>query len=219
MDKTFRRWGLFPAAVILFLAGLGACKGSGRDSLDLGTLNGRTYTNLYFDLSLTIPDGWYSVDQETMAALSEEGRGIIAGNDENLSAALDSSQKNTADLLMVYEYPPEAPVFFNPSLACVAEKVSHLPGIRTGRDYLLNTKRVMQMGRVRPRFPRRIEAVNLGGIDFDLLTAVITLGPAIVRQHYYAAVQKGYVLVFIITFVDEEQLSELLESLESLQFG
>jgi hypothetical protein len=67
-------------------------------------------------------------------------------------------------------------------------------------------------------FPEDIEAVSLGGVDFDLLYAEANVGLLTISQEYYASVQKGYALSFVISYVNDHQYSALQEALDSIRF-
>jgi len=202
----------------LLTAQILACKELFGSSVDSGGIDGQIYSNKYFGFSLMVPDNWYALDKNGMVAVSEEGSRMVAGDDKNLKAAVKAGEKNTVNLIMAYEHPPGKPVDFNPSIGCVAEKVSHLPGLKSGRDYLLNMKRFMRMSQVRMSFAEEIEAVDIDGVEFDLLYAEASVGPMTVSQEYYTSIRKGYALSFVISYIDDEQHSNLQETLDSVRF-
>ncbi len=187
-------------------------------SADAGSLYEGTYINDYFGFTLIVPDSWYALDKEGMHEVTQQGTRMVTGNNRNLKAAVKAGEKNSFNLLMAYQYPPGTSVTFNPSIGCVAEKVSHLPGIKRGRDYLQNIKKFMAMSRVKMDFSEDIEAVNLGGVEFDFLYGEANMGLLTVSQEYYASVRKGYALSFVISYVNDHQYSRLQESIDSIRF-
>ncbi len=209
--------------VTIGIAFLLATQMVGCDSLpwataDAGSLYEGTYMNDYFDFTLVVPDNWYALDKEGMQEVTKQGTRMVTGKNKNLKAAVKAGEKNSLNLLMAYQHQPGTPVTFNPSIGCVAEKVSHLPGIKRGRDYLQNIKKFMAMSRVKMDFSEDIEAVNLGGVEFDLLYGEADMGLLTVSQEYYASVQKGYALSFVISYVNDRQYTRLQESINSIRF-
>jgi hypothetical protein len=147
-------------AVIAIYSG---CDQKAADKIGYGTLENGIYRNEYFNMTVTLPKDWYALDDESRKALMQKGKKMIAGQDKNLEAALDASELNNINLLVVYKYPPGTPVTFNPSLACVAEKVGHLPGIKTGSDYLYHAKKLMERSQLKYDFAENIYSEKIGG--------------------------------------------------------
>ena len=192
--------------------------GSDKTTPDLGTFEGDTYSNAYFNFKMQIPDGWFPLTQEMIEAVNQQGKRAVGGEDKNLSATIEASEENTINFFMVYEKPPGTPVLFNPSLGCFAEKVSHLPGIKSGSDYLLNIKRIFEMSQLKLKFPEDIESKMIDGVGFDILTAEMDMGQITVKQKYYTTIMKGYSLGLILTYINNEQYSMIKESIDSISF-
>src|SRR5204863_6276705 len=102
---------------------------------------GGVYTNKYFEFTIAIPKDWQVQDNETQKELMNQGENLISGDDKNLKAMIDASELNTLNLISIFHYPVGAAVESNPSFISIAEKVEHYPGIKTGKDYLLNAKK------------------------------------------------------------------------------
>lgn len=207
--------------ILLFFLMIGqiwACKESDKTTPDVGTFEGKSYTNVYFNFKIQIPDGWFPLTQEMIEEVNQQGKRAVAGEDTNLSATIEASEENSINLFMVYEKPPGTPVLFNASLGCFAEKVSHLPGIKSGSDYLLNMKRLFEMSQLKLKFPEDINPTMLNGVGFDILTSEMEMGQLTVKQKYYSTIMKGYSLGFILTYMNEEQYSMLKESIDSISF-
>jgi hypothetical protein len=177
------------------------------------------YRNKYFGMRVALPDDWHPLDEEGKKKLMEMGRKVIAGQDKMLGAALDASEMNTVDLLMVYKHPPGAPVPFNPSLSCVAEKISHLPGIKTGRDYLYHVRTGMQATRVPYSMRGDIQSENVGGVNFYIQNMSVPAGTWLIQQKFYAAIMKDYVLCFVITYTNKWEYEALKGILATVNFS
>ena len=59
-----------------------------------GKVEGLSYTNEFFGLSIQIPDKWAVQDKQSVDEMQEVGKEAVAGDDEELKKAMDES-KNT----------------------------------------------------------------------------------------------------------------------------
>lgn len=179
------------------------------DKLDYGILNGNTYNNTYFGVTITVPAGWNIQDTETTAMMRERGKAMLAGDDGNFKALLDASDVTSAMLLTVFKHPLGAPVVFNPGFVFVAEKVVNYPGIKTGADYLAQMRLLMGQSQVQYVFDEGVTSEMIGGMEFTAQTGSITIGQLKVTQKFYVSITKGYALSFILSYQKPEEKAEL----------
>ncbi len=188
------------------------------EEIDLGIVINSVYKNKYFGFTITIPSDWSIQDQNSRQQMIDAGAKTFAGEDQNLKAAVNTSQLQTADLFTVTKYSLGSPVPFNPNIVCVAECVDDMPEIKSGKDYLLNARKFLELGQMAYYFPREIFTEKLGDKEFDVLYAELTTAGIKVQQKFYAAIMKGYALVFIESFTNVEEESYLDNVLRSAAF-
>ncbi|WJM06977.1 hypothetical protein [Paenibacillus sp. PK1-4R] len=185
--------------------------------VELGTTEKGSYTNDYFGVSLKLPKAWVFQDAEGMNELTSASTEAIAGDDETKKKQIELSQTKTLNLLMASKYPLDGGQV-GPSAIAIAEKVSLLQGIRTGKDYLEATKKVM----VDSQFPydyKEITTETIGGKEMDLMQ--ITMDPgdgSTVTQDYYSTIIEGYAFNFIFTYMDDKTKAEIDTIKKSVQF-
>jgi hypothetical protein len=216
-SMTDNRTGQFVISTLCVLL-LAGCGKKVSDEIDFGAVKNSVYHNKYFGFNLTLPSEWSVQDQEMSQRLAEIGRKTLAGEDKGIKALFKASEQQSINLLTAFKYPVGTPVPFNPMIACVAERVRELPGIKCGKDYHYHAKKLMESGQMKFEFPKEISAEKLGGIDFDVMHALMTIGPSTVQQKYYAAIMKGYALVFIVSFTTTDEESVLQSILEGVSF-
>jgi len=204
---------------ICVLTGCDAANKSPRGELDFGTISGSTYSNKYFGLTITLPNGWATQDHEAQRKLMKHGTEMIAGDDKNLQALAKASELQTVNLLAAFAHPVGAPVAFNPSIACLAERLDKFPGIKRGSDYLFHVRKAMEAGQIKVIFPKDVWSERLGGREFDVMPLEITVGATTVRQRYYALVHKGYALGCITSASTNDQELQLKPVMESVTFN
>lgn len=191
---------------------------SAEDKLGYGKLEGHTYSNEYFGLTLQVKNDWIIQDKDNNEKLAEAGKQLISEKNPELKSIIDASELNTVYLLTAFQHEIGAPVEFNPSFTLIAEKISQAPGINEGKDYLYHTQRLLEETKIGYKFDKKVERKNLGGKDFDILNSSVKYLDIEINQSYYTAVMKGYALSVIMSYNSEDQKKALEETLNSLNF-
>ena len=168
---------------------------------------------------MTLPDGWTVQDHEAQQKLMKRGAELIAGGDKNLQALVKASELQTVNLLAAFAHPVGAPVAFNPSIACVAERLDQLPGIKRGSDYLFHARKALEAGQIKVAFPKDVWSERLGGREFDVMLLEMTVGATTIRQRYYVLVHKGYALAFVASATTSDEEAQLKRVMESVTFN
>lgn len=177
------------------------------------------YDNTYFKFKVEIPHTWYSADEETMRAISNVGKDMLFGDDKNMEASINAAQKNTYRLLQIFMVAPGTPIdYYNSNISFVAERVKHLPGIKTGKDYLLNSKQVLNSGQVHFVIDEEIHKRNIGGQNFYCMNTSIVLMNQEIEQTYFAMYRDGIILAFVVSYSGEEQKATIEKSINSISF-
>ena len=204
--------------LILLLALLAGCEKKASDEIDFGTVTDSVYHNNFFALNVPFPKDWSVQDQTEQQRLAKLGGKLISGDDKNLQAEMKIGELQTVNLFAVFEHPPGSPVDFNPSILSVAENVRHAPGIKRGKDYHFQAKKVLEGGQLDISFPKDIYTQQLGGVDFDVMEAQIRSRGVVVKQKYYATIMKGYALCMVTSYATDEQEASLQKILSGVTF-
>jgi len=209
----------FTAIIISACLLLTGCDSKSVDEIGYGAIEEGVYRNDYFNLSIKVPENWAVQSQAAQQQLMETGTSLLSGEDENLKAAMKESQKQTINLFSFFKYEQGSPVAFNPSILSIAEKMSHMPGVKRGSDYHFHAKELLLAGQVNYEFPNEIFTQELSGVSFDVMPGQVTFGNRTVYQNYYATRIKDYVLLFILSYTSDAELEELNQILESIEFS
>ncbi|CAI6076886.1 hypothetical protein PAECIP112173_02451 [Paenibacillus sp. JJ-100] len=187
------------------------------ENVELGTTEKGSYTNDYFGVSLKFPETWEYQDAEGMNELTNASSEAIAGDDETKKKQLELSQTKTLNLLMASQYPLDGGQL-GPSAMAIAEKVSLLQGVRTGKDYLKATKKFMEDSNF-PYDYQDFTKETIGGKEMDLMEVKIDAGDgSTITQEYMSTIINGYAFNFIFTYVDDASKSEIEKIKKSIQF-
>ncbi len=200
-------------ALLVFVAGCGNnVVESGKKVLDSGSINNGIYTNDFFGISISIPTNWHVASEEELIQMIEEGNEMVAGDDEDLQKLIQESNLRTVFLLSTTSNDPLS----NASFMVMAEKLSFLQGVRTGKDYLEILQQNLEelVAQIPYEFPKEIYTEKIGNQTFHVLETTVDLVVAEFKQTYYTAVLNGYALAFISTTMDESE-EDLLEGMIS----
>jgi hypothetical protein len=208
------------AICVLMAACLALVAGCGKkpEEIDFGVVENSVYRNDYLGFRMKLPPAWSVQDREAQKRIAEAGGKLLTGDDKNLKAMLKASELQTVQLFAAFKHPVGAPVRFNPSVICIAERVSHLPGIKSGQDYHFHTRRVLEAGQVKVSFPREVAAETLGGRSFDVMHVDMSVANVAVRQKYYASIIRDYALVCVVSFIGPEDEAALNAILGTMTF-
>ncbi len=188
------------------------------EKLDLGTMQGSLYKNNYFRLTVKVPEAWHVQDNETRKQLMAQGSRVAAGGNEKLRSSLDASALDSVNLLTVFEYPVGASVSYNPVFVLMADKVRQFPGIKSGSDYLMSARALMERTKMAVTFNDGISSAGLGGVTFDTMGVQVKTPKQLVSQKYYATIKKGYALIAILSYTTDKELRDLNAILQSVSF-
>jgi hypothetical protein len=188
-------------------------------AFDYGDIEENIYTNSFFNLSMTLPADWSLQSQQETENLLKEGRKLVAGEDKNLENVLNAAEINTANLIMLYQHELGTAVDYNPSLMLVAENLRNAPGVKTGADYLFHARKLLSQAQIKyDHLDEEFEKVDINGQIFYLMNTNINYLGYEIKQKYYSTVLKGFSLNMIISYVSNDQKSELEQSINTLTF-
>lgn len=220
MKRSFR---LLIVGMLVVAAGIAAltltgCQKEVSEEVDQGTIENSVYHNNYFGMSITIPDNWSVLDKKQMEMIINARKRMLNDIDKNLKEEIEAAEPMSIKLFAIFKHPPGTPVPFNPNLACFTERVRHLPGINRGRDYHYHTRKLLKMSGANMKTADEIHTEILGEVTFDILSIEINLGDPVIYQKQYAAIIKGYALVFVVSYSTPEQEKLLGNILNTLTF-
>ncbi len=186
---------------------------------DYGHIENNKYINRFFNFEISLPPDWVIQNKEEMERLAETGKALVAGDDQKMKAILQASTVNTANLLMAFQYEQGAPVEYNPGLLIVVENIKHLPGIKSGKDYLFQARKLMAQSQMPyDHIDKESLREEISDADFYTMNVDInTLGVKIMQKYYVTNVN-GFSLIIIASFIDKKQQKILTKSIKSLRF-
>ena len=187
-------------------------------SIDLGTMNGTTYSNDYFNMTIEIPENWTILSEDEKKDLMNKGMEIVAGDDKDFEEALKNNEYRNVYLISTYKYPLNTETTSNANFMSTAEKLSFFQGVKNGKDYLEEAKKLLGGTEMSYKFEKEIYNEKVGNKDFYVLETYIEAGEMRVSQKYYARVEKGYSLNFILTYTNDNEKKDVEDILNTVKF-
>ena len=171
----------------------------------LGVNEGQVYSNKYFRLRLTAPDGWLVQQREVGIAIKNLGKRTVTGKSAQMQKALNDASSRVTVLLTVSKDIMGMPN--NSTLILSAEKTPPLLQVRNGRDYLRFNIETFKKVKLPEdfKYSENIEAEKFGTETLYYLQITRSFG----SQRVYAFARNGYALFFTLTYTSDEELDTL----------
>lgn len=192
---------------------------SKREEVELlsGYMINNKYVNKVLGFSIRLPRNWVVQEDEALEQIMEQGKEILAGDDENLKASLDASAEvNILFNIVASKYLMGTPGKLNPAINICGENLIHLPGIRNAEDYLDIIKLQLENSQLDVEL-NDISDFHLDGVHFDGFESIMMISDIKIYQEMYASVINRYAVVIAITYFNEESKSELIEILSTFR--
>jgi hypothetical protein len=78
---------------------------------------------------------------------------------------------------------------------------------------------MIEAGQITVSFPKEYYTERLGGAEFDVMELEMSIVGKVIKQKYYATIQKGYALCFIVSFINDDEAASLQKILDSVTFN
>ena len=186
---------------------------------DYGLVDKGHYKNDFFNFEIDLPKNWVLQSQDQKEHIMQSGENMIAGNDENMRAAIQEIDVTSANLVTVFQHELGAAVDYNPNLMLLAENLKQAPGVLTGADYLFHSRKLLTHSALKfEHIDETFKPMNIGGRTFYLMAVDLKYMGLDIHQLYCSTIEKGFSLSIILSYVSDEQKEILMQSLQSLRF-
>ncbi|MBT1703092.1 hypothetical protein [Chryseosolibacter indicus] len=166
---------------------LSNCKNEKLNFVDKGVIEDGFYSNKFFNFSLSIPEQW-----------------VVQNFDTATNADTATSQVIT--LLTISKYHPAATEDFNPSFNVIAERLSKKISAIDEKSYLQLTLQQLQKTGLYKSFDGNGTIVKLGAREFYSMKVVSKQS---ITQEFFVSTLNDHMLVFITSYENDQQKSEL----------
>ena len=186
-------------------------------SIDLGVVDGCTYTNETFNFQVTFPDKWLIPGYDFESYMKKQGFDLGLKAPDSLStnsqATINQAIKRVNILLTAYRSMPGATD--NAIVRISVEDLTANPQIKDAVDYFDAIGATYAAMKLPADFKySAAKAEKLGAKQFAFLDTSADAG----KKRMYATVRKGYAIMFTISYTKDDDLQTLRHVLEQGNF-
>ena len=171
--------------------------------VDRGVLEGRTYSNNFFGLSVSLPRDWIIVDAQRRDSIVTESKDKISSDDKEKKEMADASIARSVNLVSLTKLP--AGQAHNASLMLIAERIP-AASIKNGVDVIHSMEEAIKNTNFTLEFQGPIQTERIGTAEFAVAIMKNSSPYGVVMQKVYMTVKNGYALEFFFTYLDATDL-------------
>ena len=171
--------------------------------VDRGVLEGRTYSNNFFGLSVSLPRDWIIVDAQRRDSIVTESKDKISSDDKEKKEMADASIARSVNLVSLTKLP--AGQAHNASLMLIAERIPSA-SIKNGVDVIHSMEEAIKNTNFTLEFQGPIQTERIGTAEFAVAIMKNSSPYGVVMQKVYMTVKNGYALEFFFTYLDATDL-------------
>ena len=203
--REMKKYGKYAVVCLLFilLFALGGC--SGKKSMEMGQWTDNVFANSWFDIKVTIPDGYQVLDADEIQSLLGAGQKVIVNDGVMTEDQIEKSEGNTIYDFYVYDSTGTS------SLALGYEKLSSSVKEET---YLKIVKENLESLNTLNYEIGDFETVTVGKHEYLRMAASLNGGAVI--QEYYVHRNGGYMGFLIVTY-NESTKEEIQSVVQQIQ--
>lgn len=185
--------------------------------LDTGTFTKDVYINRFLGIRYQAPAGWSPHGEETKKEIMAVGKSLVDQKTPGGKAIADRAEERAHQLLTLFQYPLGTPDVENQLVQILAEDIRFAPGIKSGKEYLLNVQQVLKTMKTMPEFDKEPREVTYSGRIMHRMDIATKMPTKTIYQSMVAVVLKGYAVSFAFTSFSPEGRENLLKTLDTLR--
>ena len=207
--------------ILIFILTIISCRQTAKipEDFDYGKTGNGIYKNDYFDFEIPVPDSWHVQNKEQIDQIRKKGSDMIAESNRGLAEKIKASDVGSAILLAAYKNSTDSiNEEYNPSFSIMAENLGSMSGVKKGKEYLINVKKLMQKSGMTFSFPSGFYSQKVGNKEFDAMDVIMNINGLECEQTYYSIVDKNFALGIIVSSVGKEQKETLKDIINKIKF-
>jgi hypothetical protein len=196
---------------LTLIALLTACQNGNngtQENYSIGNLQDSIYTNEYFNINLTIPNGWYVYPREYYDAFSKKGKEYNQTNEP-----VEESDNVLLNLLIFSDKSIADSTFARQTIMLNAEKPINNTEYSSELDFLERTKQEMIRYQLPMKFSDKIDTIKISGMDFFVFHTEFQTEKGIIYQEYMTRREKDFYLNIALSYYDSTQRNDLINFL------
>lgn len=210
---------LLPLMILLMIS---CSKDSKTANFDYGKIEKNIYSNSFFNMKITLPDGWHFLTDEQNKGLMNKSSELLTKENNTINKNIEASKVTTALLLTALQYEVGTYTVFNPNMVIIAENLKNNPNVKSPADYLVLTRKTLvQTSQIIST--DSISNVNINGTNLSTMRLISadnkTNANERIIQKYYVHILNKFAITAILTYKTEDQRLLLEQAISTLKFN
>jgi Flp pilus assembly protein TadD len=185
---------------------------------DDGSVRRNIYTNRFFQFSLQFPEDWIVMGADAQRNIAKLGGQMLAGGDQTLRDVQQAGAAHAYQLLFVMPGKSGGRSYSTRSIQITALDLTITHDFTSSEDYLKSSAKLFQKLQtpLQPTGPPVV--MSIGGRRLWRMDLTIRVNDGLNWASEIVTMEKGYLLLFVLSSPDQEGLEELLKNMNSLRF-
>ena len=210
---------LLPLIILLMIS---CSKDSKTANFDYGKIEKNIYSNSFFKMVITLPDGWHFLTDEQNKGLMNKSSELLTKENNTINKNIEASKVTTALLLTALQHEVGTDTIFNPNMVIIAENLKNNPNVKSPADYLVLTRKTL-VQTTQIISTDCISNVNINGTNLSTMRLISadnkTNANERIIQKYYVHILNKFAITAILTYKTEDQRLLLEQAISTLKFN
>jgi Flp pilus assembly protein TadD len=185
---------------------------------DDGSVDSNIYINRFFQFSFEFPEDWTVMGADAQRTMVKVGSQMLAGGDQTFGDLEQAAAAHAYPLLYVTPGKSSAQGYSTRSIQISALDLKVDPSIISGEDFLKSTAKFLQKLQTPLQATGAPMQISVGGRHLWRMDMAIRVNDSLNHASEIATIEKGYMLLFVLSSPDQAGLDELLQDMNSLRF-
>lgn len=185
---------------------------------DDGSVHRNIYTNKFFQFSLQFPEDWVVMGADAQRNIAKLGGQMLAGGDPTLQDAQQAGAAHAYQLLFVTPGKSGGRSFNTRSIQVTALDLSITHDFTSSEDYLKSSAKLFQKLQTPLQATGPPVVMSIGGRRLWRMDMTVRVNDGLNWASQIVTMEKGYLLLFVLSSPDQAGLEALLQNMDSLRF-
>lgn len=186
---------------------------------DDGSVHGNVYANRFFQFSLKFPEDWVVMGEDAQRNAAKLGGEMLAGSDPTLRDAQQAAAAHSYQLLFITPGKSGARTLSTRSIQITALDTTVAPEVASGEDFLKTRAKFFQRLQTPLQATGPPVVMSVGGRRLWRMDLTFQVDSGLHWVSEIVTIEKGYLLLFVLSSPDRAGLEGLLQTMNSLHFS
>jgi len=193
-------------------------EGAGGQRPDDASVDGNIYTNKFFQFSLQFPEDWTVMSADAQKNVAKLGGEMLAGRDQFFLDAHQAFAAHSYPLFFVTAGKSGDRSYSTRSIQISALDPTVTTGITSAADFLTSSAKIAQQLQTPVQSVGPPVGMTVGGRLLWRMDMTMRINDSLSYFTEIVTIERGYLLLFVLSSPDQQGLDEILHSMSTLRF-